>query len=149
MLLSQKCLYGLRSVFEIAKRQERGVVTVAVIAEAQAIPKRYLEGILNTLKGAGIVISLRGKNGGYILAKPPEQISVQEIIKLMNGTLTLVDCDSKKNGQRCPLKGGCAFSATWEKAQQAMEDVFRQTSISDLIEQEKQNQAAATSFYEI
>lgn len=149
MLLSQKCLYGLRAIFEIAKRRSQGVATVAEIAKEQAIPPRYLEVILGTLKGAGLVIALRGKNGGYTLARNPETITVQEIIKLMNGTLTLVDCNSKKSGKKCSLKNRCVFALTWKKAQQAMEEIFFKTTIASLLEQEQQMNMLFAVNYEI
>ena len=76
MFVSQKCQYTLRAMFELAKRRGAGPVTVAEIAQAQAIPPRFLEVILQGLRTAGRVQSQRGTGGGYVLAGPPDTVTV-------------------------------------------------------------------------
>lgn len=137
MLLSKKCLYGLRAVLDIARRHNSGVVTIAEISAAQLIPQRFLEGILNQLKGAGYLASKRGKAGGYLLAKAPNKITVGDIVRLMNGSLTLVDCLEDKQREKCPLKNDCVIRATWDQAQSALVDVLDSTTIQNLIDKEE------------
>lgn len=149
MLLSKKCLYGLRAVFEIARRQHSGVVTIAEISAAQLIPQRFLEGILNQLKGAGYLVSKRGKAGGYLLAMAPDQITIGDIIRLMNGSLILVDCLEQKVRERCPLRSDCVIRSIWEKAQNALVGVLDRTTIQNLMDKEAKMRGSKTLCYSI
>jgi Rrf2 family cysteine metabolism transcriptional repressor len=83
MQISQKCQYALRAVFELAVRTKEGPIKVGVIAEAQAIPTRFLEVILNQLKRGGFVESRRGNAGGYALAKSPAELTMGDIIRFV------------------------------------------------------------------
>ena len=82
MQVSQKTRYALRAVFELAKRYGQGPVRISDIAEKQAIPPRFLEGILNQLRQAGLLRSVRGARGGYELAEQPARLSVGDICLL-------------------------------------------------------------------
>ena len=142
MTLSQKSLYGLRAVFEIARRQGDGVATISEIAGAQSIPKRFLEGILNQLRGGGYLDSRRGKHGGYRLAKPAQAITVGEIIRLLEGPLVLVDCVNQKDAG-CPYaKTHCVFLPVWRRVQDAMARTLDDTTIQDLLDDEKRGTEA-------
>ena len=135
MPLSQKCQYAVRAVFELAKRESQGPVRIADIAEAQAIPMRFLQGILNSLRGSGIVDSTRGKKGGYILLKPATRLTVGEVIEFFEGSLAPVDCLTNPN-ESCPLKGRCVFSSLWLRAQRAVEEVYDGTTFKNLVEED-------------
>ena len=87
MQLSQKCQYAIRAVFQLAKEHGGGPIKIADVAEAQAIPPRFLELILGELKQGGFTESRRGKRGGYLLARPPAQITVGDIIRFVEGPL--------------------------------------------------------------
>lgn len=135
MLITQKNQYAIRAVFELAKRQNQGSIKIAKIADAQKIPARFLEVILVQLKRSGIVESKRGFYGGYTLKKSPDEISVGDVLRYMekNDSLFCVSCIAKDN---CSLKGDCAFLPMWTKAQKAMLDVFNQTTIQNLLDDE-------------
>ena len=135
MLINQKNQYALRAVFELAKRRNQGPIKIAQIAAAQKIPPRFLEVILVKLKRSGLVASKRGYQGGYFLIKPPEDISVGQILRLME-TPDALDCVSCISKDDCDFKGDCAFIAMWTKAQGAMVKVFDQTSIQNLLDDE-------------
>jgi len=137
MIVSQKCQYALRAVFELAKRLGRGPTTVGEIAEAQAIPPRFLELILNQLRQGGFVESRRGVQGGYLLTLPPESLSVGDIIRFIDGPLAPVRCLSGNQNTGCPLYGSCAFLSTWKRAADAMAQVYDQTTFEDLINEER------------
>ena len=136
MNVSQKCQYGLRAVFELAKRQGMGPTTVGEIAEAQAIPPRFLELILNQLRQGGFVESRRGVQGGYLLTLPPENLNVGDIIRFIDGPLAPVRCVASDKGVDCPLHGNCAFMGMWIRARDAVAKVYDQTSFQDLIDEE-------------
>ena len=86
MNLSQKCQYAVRAVLELARRYGQGPVAISQIAASQAIPQRFLENILNEIKPTGLIASRRGIQGGYQLAKDPAEVTVGEIIRLIDGS---------------------------------------------------------------
>ena len=135
MLIPQKNKYAIRAVFELAKRLDQGPIKIIDIAEAQKIPVKFLEVILNQLKRVGIVKSKRGFQGGYTLLRPPHKLTVGDIIRKIESpeSLHCVSCISRDD---CDLKGDCAFLTMWTKAQKAMVDVFDNTTIQDLIDGE-------------
>lgn len=138
MLLSQKCQYALRAVFEMAKRSGVGPIKIEAIARAQSIPPRFLATILNQLKQGGFVESRRGAEGGYWLARPANRLSVGEVMRFVEGPLAPVVCVTERGSQSCPLEGKCAFMDLWAEAQQAMEHVYDRTTFQDLVEREAQ-----------
>ncbi len=149
MNLSQKCQYALRSLFELARPSGQGLISVGQIAEAQAIPKRFLELILNELKHAGFVTSRRGPRGGYMLAMSPEDISVGDVIRFADGPIAPVRCvaSDKHRGDDCPLHGSCAFISLWERARDAASAIYDETSLGDLVrEQEARNTQHAPTY---
>ena len=137
MFVTQKCQYTLRALFELAKRHGTVPASAAEIAEAQAIPARFLELILQGLKDSWQVSSRRGNSGGYMLAVAPEAITVGDIIRLVDGSLAPVQCVSGRGHGHCPMKGQCAFMGLWHKAQAAVEEVYDSTTLQDLIDNER------------
>ncbi len=135
-MLSQKCQYSIRAVFELAKRNGRGPVKIVEIAEAQAIPLRFLEIILNQLKSAGFVESRRGPAGGYFLAKKPEAIAVGEIVRFVEGPLAPVPCMTGKAAGTCALDGACAFIGMWKRIAEAVSDVYDRVNFQDLVDED-------------
>ena len=105
MLISQKCQYALRAVFELAGNYGEGPIKMGQIAEAQAIPPRFLEVILGELKQAGFVESRRGAEGGYRLIRSPESLSVEEVIQFIEGPIGPVHCVRDDSDDRCPNHG--------------------------------------------
>lgn len=143
MVLSQKSQYAVRAVLELAKRHGSGPVKSAAIAEAQCIPARFLDNILAELRQAGIVDSVRGKEGGYLLGRRLGRLSVGEVVRLIQGPLSAVDCITSGSGngagagRECALRAGCVLLPMWERAQRALMEVFDETSFEDLVEQER------------
>lgn len=137
MNVSQKCQYALRAIFELSRRQGNGVTPISALAEAQAIPSRFLEQILGQLRQGGFVESRRGVRGGYRLVAPPEQLTVGQIIEFIDGPLTIVRCLGH-SGTACRLTGHCAFTDLWERARRALTEVYHRTSFQDLVRQHEQ-----------
>lgn len=149
MFLSQKCQYALRAIFELAKRSGQGPVKIAEIAEAQAIPVRFLEVILSQLKQAGFTTSQRGSKGGYLLIRSPGELTVGEVIRFMQGPFGPVECVAGVSRGKCPLYGNCAFLPMWEKAQKAVSDVYNNTTFQGLVDQEKERSGKRAICYSI
>ncbi|MFW6333779.1 MAG: RrF2 family transcriptional regulator [Desulfosalsimonas sp.] len=135
MNVSRKCQYALRAVFELARREGQGPSRIADVAEAQAIPARFLEVILGQLKQGGFVASRRGAEGGYLLAREPSAISMGDIIRFVDGPLVPVACD--EHDGHCPLGPGCVFQPVWERATEAVTEVFDATTMADLVERQR------------
>jgi Rrf2 family transcriptional regulator, cysteine metabolism repressor len=135
MHISQKCQYTLRALFELAKHYGAEPVPAADIAEAQAIPPRFLELILQGLKDSGEVASRRGNYGGYVLAVAPQMITIGDIIRSVDGSLAPVKCVSGRD--LCPLSGRCAFLDVWRRASRAVEEIYDSTTLQDLIQSER------------
>jgi len=100
-LLTSKAKYALRAMLDLAKQDKAGPVFIADIAERQDIPRRFLENILSELRRAQLVVSHRGKNGGYTLARPGKEISFAEVIRAIEGPLALAPCASVKAYRKC------------------------------------------------
>jgi Rrf2 family protein len=137
MLITQKHKYALRAIFELAKRRQSGPTKLSVIAEAQAIPLRFLEVIMPQLKNSGLVSSKRGCYGGYALIKPPDQVSVGEIFRYLDDRRSQNRREACIAKQGCPLHDNCAFMPMWDRVCHAIYDVYDQTTIQDLIGNEK------------
>ena len=148
-MISQKCQYSIRAVFELARQYGQGPVKISEIAEAQAIPPRFLEVILNQLKRAGFVQSKRGAAGGYLLAKPPGRIAVGEIVQFVEGPLVPVACMTDRNTEKCSLIGNCVFWKMWDRAAKAVSEVYDRTTFQHLVEEEIKKQKAASVTYSI
>jgi len=148
-MVSQKCQYSIRAVFELARRYGSGPVKISEIAEAQAIPSRFLEVILNQLRQAGFVQSKRGAAGGYQLARHPNRIAVGEIVQFVEGPMVPVACMTDKSTEKCSLQGNCVFLGMWERAAKAVSEIYDQTSFLDLVEEETRMQKSASVSYSI
>lgn len=148
-MLSQKCQYALRAAFHLAKRYGQGPVKIAEIAEAQAIPKRFLEVILSQLKQGGFVLSHRGNEGGYELDRDPSGLTVGEIIRFVEGPIGPVGCMAGESRENCPLRGRCVFLPMWEKVRDQVEGVYDNTTLEDLVHKERQREEAFEVEYAI
>ena len=133
MGLSLKCQYAVRALFELAKRKDEGLIRLRRIAEAQHIPGRFLENILNELRRSGFVDSKRGKDGGFRLNRPPEEISIGDVIRFVEDSVHPVEC---LGDRACPLNGRCIFIGLWNEAQQAVEKVYDRKTLADLVREE-------------
>ncbi len=145
--ISQKCLYGIRALFELSKHWESGeLIKLQDIAKAQAIPKRFLENILNQLRQGNFVESRRGKEGGFRLSREPSAISVGDIIRFIDNSLFPVSCISDNPSFTCPLKANCVFIDLWRSALAAIESVYNAKSLQNLVDEAKQRNSAAVSY---
>jgi len=87
MRLSRRGLYALKALLHLAEAHGRGLVKIHAIAEKESIPEKFLEGILVTLKNARVVASQRGREGGYRLRRPPEEIQIGDLVRIIDGPL--------------------------------------------------------------
>ncbi len=137
MRLSTKSRYGLRALFDIAYNNHTLPAQIQDISRRQEISPRYLEQIFQSLKKAGILKSKRGPQGGYTLARQPDQISVLEIIKATEQDALLVECsgEAKKKKRRkneCPFEGNCVTQTVWKEASELLDQLFGNMTLETL-----------------
>lgn len=140
MQVTQKSQYALRAVFELAKRYGGEPVKISQIAEAQAIPQRFLENILVQLKQTGLLGARRGHFGGYYLLSPPEKITIGDVLRVTEELPNPVRC-IVENESGCPLWGDCVFLPVWQNVSRAVMEVYDGTTFQDLIDAEEERKA--------
>ena len=131
--VSQRTHYGLRAMTELAKAYGSGPRSLAWIAEAQHLPAGYLEQLAIPLKRAGLIESTRGAHGGYQLARPPAEVSVGEIVRVLEGSVAPVEClsDDYPAGS-CALELGCMSRPIWQRVKDSIDQVLDTTTLGDL-----------------
>lgn len=132
MKLSTKGRYGLKAMVDLAT--EYGTETrlsIAQLSERQGISNAYLEQLIALLKKSGLVNASRGAQGGYTLSRPPEEITVGEVLKALEGSTALVDCVDTC-GTDCGNVCSCAARPLWLKLQRSIDDVLESTTIRDM-----------------
>lgn len=128
--LSTRGRYGVRAMYEIAKAYPNPVSTKH-ISERQALSVPYLEQILNRLKNAGLLVPIKGPGGGYTLSKRPEEISILDVLKVLDGPPALASClDPRKGCLRVDL---CVTHVVWKKLSEQIEGFLKTITLSDLL----------------
>jgi Rrf2 family protein len=130
--LSTKSQYGVRAMFEIANSYPAGPVTIKEISEKQSVSIAYLEQILNILRKAGIIRSVKGPGGGYVLNKNPENISIGAILRELDGPVAITSCLDPKEG--CMRVDGCVTHLLWKSLGEKIEAFLDNMTLKDLLE---------------
>jgi Rrf2 family protein len=145
LALSRKARYALRAVYALANAG-KGPMLIVDLAEQEKIPRKFLETILLELKNAAILQSKKGKGGGYALVKAPEQITVGQIVRVIDGPLAPIPCVSEKAYVRCEEcadEATCGTRLVMKKVRDAVADILDHTTIADVQEQSARAQRAA------
>lgn len=135
MLLSTKSRYGLRLLVCLARRYGDGLLAVDDLSASEDISGNYIHLLLASLRGSGLVRSVRGRSGGYELSRPPDEISLLEIVTALEGHHLLVECG--KQPDLCGRSSSCSTRRVWRKVADAMEDILRNMSLQQLLEDSK------------
>ncbi len=147
MKLSTRSRYGVRALIELAIEYEKGPLQIKTIAGREKISNKYLEQIVGVLKMAGLVISVRGPKGGYILAKPPQEIKLLDVFELLEGKVTTFDCLVDKSF--CTRCGDCLTKNLWLKMQQAIEGVLTSVTLKEMADDALLHQVIENRTYHI
>jgi len=130
--------YGLICTLHLAKRAGEGPITGREIAAGERLPGDYVEQILLRLRRAGLVNSTRGARGGYSLARPPEEISVREVIAASElGTFDLHCVSHPVGEERCAESQSCSIRPVWVMLQRKIDDVLESVHLGDLLVDER------------
>lgn len=132
MILSTKGRYGLKMMFELAKKHGSGTMSLKDIAKKQELSETYLEQLISHLRKAGLVNSIRGAQGGYELSRAPADITVGQIIRTLEGPLAPADC--VLGGEPECSKAECCVTRTiWEKIMDSINGVIDSITLQDMI----------------
>ena len=144
MKLSTRGRYGTRLMIELAKHYGKGPLRISEISKSQGITVKYLEQLIIPLKKADLIDSVRGPKGGHMLCKSPDKITLWEVLNLLESKLTLVDCVTDES--QCDHARQCVVRPVWGRAYNAMMDVFKETSLADVLRADKDGHNPIDSF---
>jgi len=133
MRLSPRGEYASRAMLELSLRYGQGPVPIKIISLSQAIPQPFLEQILLSLKRAGYVKSKKGPSGGYYLARPPAEISVAEVIRVLDGPLAPINCVSVIDHEPCPFENRCGLRWLWKEVRDMVASHLEKTTFEDVV----------------
>ena len=138
MRISSKGHYGLLAVAELARRYNQGLISLAEIATVEHLPLPYLEQIIAPLRVAGVVEATRGLHGGYRLARHPSNVTVGEVVRWLEGPISLVECTTEGyQAGACEREAGCTSRGVWKQVSDAINDVLNTLTLASLIADEE------------
>jgi Rrf2 family protein len=147
MTISTKGRYGIRLMLELAMANGAKAVSLHDIAQRQDISEKYLWQIIHPLKVAGLVTAARGAHGGYQLSKDPEEITVKDILAILEGSETIVECIS--HPKVCRRNRTCAARDMWSDIQRKVSEALAGFTLADLASRQSQLQDNGASGYSI
>lgn len=133
MKLSTRGRYGIHAMYDLARNYNLGPQPIKAIAERQTIPEAYLEQLFAVLKRDRLVNSVRGAQGGYTLARSPEEITVGDVLRSLEGGLNLVDCllEEESCGKSC----ACPSRIVWMKIRDGLNEIVDGITLKDMIDE--------------
>ena len=134
-MISQKTKYGLKALIQLAQEHGQGPILISTLA-TQGIPKKFLESILLELKNKGFLHSKKGKGGGYLLAKAPEEIKLGDVIRVFEGSLAPLPCLSRTAHRRCEDcvdEATCGIRMAMQDVAEAAAKILDGTSLADVV----------------
>lgn len=135
MRLSARAEYGVRAMAVLAIYYQSGPLPLREIAEQEKISLKFLEQIFPDLRRSGLVLSVRGSRGGYMLSRSPDIINVGDIVRAVEGPITPVNCLSESDSKNCcHRKGDCLTRQVWEKLRDRINDVLDEVFLNELVD---------------
>ena len=136
MKLSTRCRSWIHAMFDLAQNVGCGPQTIRAIAERQMVPEQYLEQIIGTLRREGLVTSVRGAQGGYMLAREPSEITIGELMRLLEGPVLMADCLG--DADACVRSGQCPSRLVWERLTDCINHVLDGITLQDMLNDHKE-----------
>ena len=141
MIFTTKAEYGVRLLIQLGRRQGQPPVSLKAIAEQESLPLAYLERIAALLKKAGLLTATRGAHGGYMLARPPEEITMDAVVLALEGAIAPMDCffDDRDGRVSCAHhddgdREHCATKLLWTRVQLGVIESLQRTTLAELVE---------------
>ena len=137
MKLSTKGRYGLRALIDLAQYSEDTPVSIMSISSRQELSERYLEQLMSMLKKAGLVESIRGAGGGYVLAKDMKEISVGDVLRALEGNLEPVECPGLDPDGGCKSADSCVSKYVWKRINESISRTVDEIMLDQLVEESR------------
>jgi Rrf2 family protein len=131
MKISTKIRYGTRAMLELASRYGEGPIDLREISEKESIPLKYLEQVFIPLRVAGLVKSIRGAKGGYILGRSPSEIHLSDLVEALDGPIRLIEC--LHDQKFCKKYSICVMREVWKEVSDSIERILRSLTLEDLV----------------
>jgi Rrf2 family cysteine metabolism transcriptional repressor len=147
MKISTKIRYGARAMLELASHYGEGPIELKEIANKENISLKYLEQVIIPLRTAGLIKSVRGSKGGYALARPPSEICLNEMVEILEGPLSLVEC--LHDPKVCQRVATCVTREIWQKVYDAINGIFRSITLEDLVHRKREKEGHGPPMYQI
>jgi Rrf2 family iron-sulfur cluster assembly transcriptional regulator len=135
--LSTKGRYGLRAMIDLARYSEEDPVSINSIAARQGISERYLEQLMGLLRKAGLVRSIRGASGGYVLTRSSGEISVGDVLRALEGSLEPVKCAAFYSEEGCMAADGCVTKYVWQKINDSINETVDKMMLDELVRESR------------
>ena len=135
MRLSTRGQYGIHAMYDLAVTYESGPQPLKAIAERQGVPEAYLEQLMAPLRREGLVNSVRGAQGGYLLARPPSEITVGQVLRTLEGDLAIIDCLIEEDS--CNKADGCPTRKVWKRVRDGLNSIVDGITLQDMLEDPK------------
>jgi Rrf2 family protein len=132
--ISMRSDYGARALLYLARRYGEGPIQSAEIASRQALPEAYLEQLLTVLRRAGLIRSIRGPAGGHLLARPPSEVRLGEVIAALDGLTPMLSCVDERG---CRVSPACSLAEVWQDVHSAAQAIVDALTLADLLERER------------
>jgi Rrf2 family cysteine metabolism transcriptional repressor len=149
MRVSLRSTYGILAAVDMALQAGSAPVQTKAIARRQGIPARFLEQVLHAMKKAGLVASLRGAQGGYVLLKKPSEVSIADILEALDGPFLPVAGLNGRNPLRHSAKADALLTKVWDRVYEAERHVLEAITVEELAEQQRQLEERRTLMYHI
>lgn len=149
MKVSLRSTYGILAAVDLALQSGSAPVQAKSIARRQGIPARFLEQVLHAMKKAGLVASLRGAQGGYVLSKKPSEVSIAQILEALEGPFLAVAGLNGQNPLRHSAKSDALLTKVWDRVYEAERHVLEAITVEELAEQQRQLEEKRTLMYHI
>jgi len=149
MKVSLRSTYGIMAAIDLARQDGSAPIQAKSIARRQGIPARFLEQVLHAMKKAGLVSSLRGAQGGYVLSKKPSELSVAEILEALDGPFLAVAGINGRNPLRHSAKSDALLAKVWDRVYEAERHVLEAITVEELAGQQRQLEQQRTLMYHI
>lgn len=133
MKLSTRGRYGIHAMYQLALDYGKSPLPIKAIAERASIPEAYLEQLISVLRKDELVLSTRGAQGGYMLSRPPEDISVGDMLRSLEGGLKLVDCLDEE--EVCGKSCACPSRIVWKRINDGLNEIVNGISLKDMMDE--------------
>ncbi|HHX73343.1 MAG TPA: Rrf2 family transcriptional regulator [Firmicutes bacterium] len=148
MKLSTKGRYGVRAMFELALQSGEGAIPLKNIAQREHISEKYLEHLFASLKKAGLINSVRGAQGGYRLARPAAEITLGDIIRVLEGPVAPTDCViDESSGEKCERSAECVMRNIWCRVRDGINGILDGITLEEIVEEQRKLQGEGYMYY--